>query len=159
MSEKEMRVRIVPMNADHLDEIERLERICFSRPWSKRMLAEELENACAAFLVAEDADSGQVVGYAGVLVMADEGYITNVAVFPEYRRRGIGAQIIEVFMNFARANRLAFLTLEVRPSNAAAIALYQGFGFEEVGRRKNYYDLPKEDALILTCYFNEEAAE
>ncbi len=159
MSEKEMRVRIVPMNADHLDEIERLERICFSRPWSKRMLGEELENACAAFLVAEDADSGQVVGYAGVLVMADEGYITNVAVFPEYRRRGIGAQIIEVFMNFARANRLAFLTLEVRPSNAAAIALYQGFGFEEVGRRKNYYDLPKEDALILTCYFNEEAAE
>ena len=154
-----MRVRIVPMNADHLDEIERLERICFSRPWSKRMLSEELENACAAFLVAEDADSGQVVGYAGVLVMADEGYITNVAVFPEYRRRGIGAQIIEVFMNFARANRLAFLTLEVRPSNAAAIALYQGFGFEEVGRRKNYYDLPKEDALILTCYFNEEAAE
>ena len=159
MSEKEMRVRIVPMNADHLDDLERLEKICFSRPWSKRMLAEELENACAAFLVAEDADSGQVVGYAGVLVMADEGYITNVAVFPEYRRRGIGAQIIEVFMNFARANRLAFLTLEVRPSNAAAIALYQGFGFEEVGRRKNCYDLPKEDALILTCYFNEEAAE
>ena len=159
MSEKEMRVRIVPMNADHLGDLERLEKICFSRPWSKRMLAEELENACAAFLVAEDADSGQVVGYAGVLVMADEGYITNVAVFPEYRRRGIGAQIIEVFMNFARANRLAFLTLEVRPSNAAAIALYQGFGFEEVGRRKNYYDLPKEDALILTCYFNEEAAE
>ena len=159
MSEKEMRVRIVPMNADHLDDLERLEKICFSRPWSKRMLAEELENACAAFLVAEDADSGQVVGYAGVLVMADEGYITNVAVVPEYRRRGIGAQIIEVFMNFARANRLAFLTLEVRPSNAAAIALYQGFGFEEVGRRKNYYDLPKEDALILTCYFNEEAAE
>lgn len=159
MSEKETRVRIVPMNADHLDELERLEKICFSRPWSKRMLAEELENACAAFLVAEDADSGQVMGYAGVLVMADEGYITNVAVFPEYRRRGIGAQIIEVFMNFARANRLAFLTLEVRPSNAAAIALYQGFGFEEVGRRKNYYDLPKEDALILTCYFNEEAAE
>ena len=159
MSEKEMRVRIVPMNADHLDDLERLEKICFSRPWSKRMLGEELETACAAFLVAEDADSGQVVGYAGVLVMADEGYITNVAVFPEYRRRGIGAQIIEVFMNFARANRLAFLTLEVRASNAAAIALYQGFGFEEVGRRKNYYDLPKEDALILTCYFNEEAAE
>ena len=156
MSEKN--IRIVPMNADHLDELERLERICFSRPWSKRMLGEELENQCAAFLVAED-ESGKVLGYAGLLVMMDEGYITNVAVFPEYRRRGIGAQIIEVFMNFARANRLAFLTLEVRPSNAAAIALYQGFGFEEVGRRKNYYDLPKEDALILTCYFNEEAAE
>ena len=157
MSEKEIRTRIVPMNADHLDELERLERICFSRPWSKRMLAEELDNACAAFLVAEDADSGKVLGYAGVLVMADEGYITNVAVFPKYRRHGIGAAIIEVFMNFARGNDLAFLTLEVRPSNTAAIALYEGFGFEEVGRRKNYYDLPKEDALILTRYFKEEA--
>ena len=157
MSEKEIRTRIVPMNADHLDELERLERICFSRPWSKRMLAEELDNACAAFLVAEDADSGKVLGYAGVLVMADEGYITNVAVFPEYRRHGIGAAIIEVFINFARGNDLAFLTLEVRPSNAAAIALYEGFGFAEVGRRKNYYDLPKEDALILTRYFKEEA--
>ena len=157
MSEKEIRTRIVPMNADHLDELERLERICFSRPWSKRMLAEELDNACAAFLVAEDADSGKVLGYAGVLVMADEGDITNVAVFPEYRRHGIGAAIIEVFMNFARGNDLAFLTLEVRPSNTAAIALYEGFGFEEVGRRKNYYDLPKEDALLLTRYFKEEA--
>ena len=154
MSEKH--VRIVPMTADHLEELERLERICFSRPWSKRMLAEELDNACAAFLVAEDGDTGAVLGYAGLLAMVDEGYITNVAVFPEYRRCGIAAKIIEVFMNFARANKLAFLSLEVRPSNAAAIALYQGFGFEEVGRRRNYYDLPKEDALILTRHFNEE---
>ena len=153
MSEK--KIRIVPMNADHLDELERLERICFSRPWSKRMLGEELENQCAAFLVAEDED-GKVLGYAGLLVMMDEGYITNVAVFPEYRRMGVAAKIIEVYMNFAKANRLAFLTLEVRPSNGAAIALYQRFGFEEVGRRKNYYDLPKEDALILTRYFKED---
>ena len=153
MSEK--LIRIVPMNADHLDELERLERICFSRPWSKRMLGEELENQCAAFLVAED-ERGTVLGYAGLLVMMDEGYITNVAVFPEYRRMGIAAKIIEVYLNFAKANDLAFLTLEVRPSNEAAIALYRRFGFEEVGRRKNYYDLPKEDALILTRYFREE---
>ncbi|MDO4811507.1 MAG: ribosomal protein S18-alanine N-acetyltransferase [Eubacteriales bacterium] len=151
-----MNIKIVPMTADHLEELEKLERICFSRPWSKKMLAEELENECAAFLVAEDAVTGKVVGYAGLLVVADEGYITNVAVFPEYRRQGIAAQIIQVFINFAKGNRLAFLTLEVRPSNAAAIALYQGFGFEEVGRRKNYYDLPKEDALILTREFDDE---
>lgn len=150
-------IRIVPMNADHLEEIERLERICFSRPWNRRMLAEELENQCAAFLVAVDGDTGAVMGYAGLLVMMDEGYITNVAVFPEYRRRGIAAKILEVYLNFAKANDLAFLTLEVRPTNEAAIALYQRFGFEEVGRRKNYYDLPKEDALILTRYFDKEA--
>ena len=150
------KIHIVPMTADHLDELARLEKICFSRPWSRTMLAEELKNDCAAFLVAEDLQSGTVLGYAGLLVAADEGYITNVAVFPEYRREGVAAQIIEVFMNFAQANRLAFLTLEVRPSNAAAIALYRGFGFEETGRRRNYYDLPKEDALILTRYFKGE---
>ena len=154
-----MSVIIVPMTADHLEELEKLERICFSRPWSRKMLAAELENQCAAFLVAEDSVSGRVLGYAGLMVVADEGYITNVAVFPEYRRQGIAAQILQVFLQFAEANRLAFLTLEVRPSNAAAIALYQGFGFEEVGRRKNYYDLPKEDALILTKYFETGEAE
>lgn len=154
-----MSVKIVPMTADHLEELEKLERICFSRPWSRKMLAEELENQCAAFLVAEDSVSGRVLGYAGLMVVADEGYITNVAVFPEYRRQGIAAQILQVFLQFAAANHLAFLTLEVRPSNAAAIALYQGFGFEEVGRRKNYYDLPKEDALILTEYFETGEAE
>ena len=154
-----MSVKIVPMTADHLEELEKLERICFSRPWSRKMLAEELENQCAAFLVAEDSVSGRVLGYSGLMVVADEGYITNVAVFPEYRRQGIAAQILQVFVQFAEANRLAFLTLEVRPSNAAAIALYQDFGFEEVGRRKNYYDLPKEDALILTKYFETGEAE
>lgn len=152
-------IRIVPMSADHLEEIERLERICFSRPWNRRMLAEELENQCAAFLVAVDGDTGAVMGYAGLLVMMDEGYITNVAVFPEYRRCGVAAKIMEVYLNFAEANQLAFLTLEVRPTNGAAIALYQRFGFEEVGRRKNYYDLPKEDALILTRYFDKEEEE
>ena len=153
-----MSIQIVPMNADHLEELEKLERICFSRPWSRKMLAEELENQCAAFLVAQDSITQQVMGYAGLLVMADEGYITNVAVFPEFRRQGVAAKLIAVFDNFARGNKLAFLTLEVRPSNTAAIALYKGFGFEEVGRRKNYYDLPKEDALILTKTYEEAEA-
>ena len=153
MTDNKMKVRIVPMTADHLDDIARLEQICFSRPWSRRMLAEELENQCAAFLVALEPGTDKVIGYAGLLVLADEGYITNVAVFPEYRRRGVAEQIIQVFCDFAQGNHLAFLTLEVRPSNAPAISLYNSFGFEEVGRRKNYYDLPREDALILTRYF------
>ena len=152
-------IRITPMTADHLDELERLERICFSRPWSRNMLAEELDNQCAAFLVAEDGATGAVLGYAGLLVMADEGYITNVAVFPEHRRRGVAAELIAVFDRFARGNRLAFLTLEVRPSNAPAIALYEKFGFSEAGRRRNYYDLPREDALILTKAYTYEGTE
>ena len=152
-------VKIVPMAAEHLDRLEQLERMCFSRPWSKKMLAEELDNQCAAFLVAVELETEKAVGYAGLLVVADEGYITNVAVDPSCRRQGVAAQLLQVFDNFAKGNHLAFLTLEVRPSNAAAIALYEGFGFREVGRRRNYYDLPKEDALILTKYYTEEAAQ
>ena len=152
-------IKIVPMAAEHLDRLEQLERMCFSRPWSKKMLAEELDNQCAAFLVAVEPETEKAVGYAGLLVVADEGYITNVAVDPSCRRQGVAAQLLQVFDNFAKGNHLAFLTLEVRPSNAAAIALYEGFGFREVGRRRNYYDLPKEDALILTKYYTEEAAQ
>ena len=152
-------IRIVPMTADHLDALEQLERTCFSRPWSRKMLAEELDNQCAAFLVAVEPETEKAVGYAGLLVVADEGYITNVAVDPSCRRQGVAAQLLQVFDNFAKGNHLAFLTLEVRPSNAAAIELYEGFGFREVGRRRNYYDLPKEDALILTKYYTEEAAQ
>ena len=152
-------VKIVPMAAEHLDRLEQLERMCFSRPWSKKMLAEELDNQCAAFLVAVEPETEKAVGYAGLLVVADEGYITNVAVDPSCRRQGVAAQLLQVFDNFAKGNHLAFLTLEGRPSNAAAIALYEGFGFREVGRRRNYYDLPKEDALILTKYYTEEAAQ
>ena len=149
-------IKIVPMAAEHLNDVAALELACFSRPWSRQMLAEELDNQCAAFLVALEPETEKVIGYAGLLVAADEGYITNVAVFPPYRRRGAAGKLLDVFLRFARANHLAFLTLEVRPSNAAAIALYTRFGFREAGRRRNYYDLPKEDALILTRTFEED---
>ena len=152
-------VMIVPMAAEHLDRLAQLERMCFSRPWSQKMLAEELDNQCAAFLVALEPETAQPVGYAGLLVVADEGYITNVAVLPEYRRRGVAARLLQVFCDFAAGQKLAFLTLEVRPSNEAAIALYTGFGFTERGRRRNYYDLPKEDALILTRDFAQEEGQ
>ena len=152
-----MHVRIVPMNADHLDEVAELERICFSTPWSRNMLAEELDNALSAFLVALD-ESGKVVGYAGVQVVLDEGYITNIAVRPECRRQGIAGKLLQVFLDFAQAHQLAFLTLEVRASNYDAIALYGSRGFRSVGRRKNYYEHPKEDAIIMTREFGEDGA-
>ncbi len=153
MEENRMHVRIVPMNADHLDEVAELERICFSVPWSRNMLAEELDNLLSAFLVALD-DNDKVVGYAGVQIILDEGYITNVAVRPECRRQGIAAKLLQVFLDFAKANQLAFLTLEVRASNYDAIALYGSRGFRSVGRRKNYYEHPKEDAIIRTLEFD-----
>ena len=152
MEDNRMRVHIVPMNADHLDEVAELERICFSTPWSRNMLAEELDNMLSAFLVALD-DFGRVVGYAGLQVVLDEGYITNIAVRPECRKQGIAGKLLQVFLDFAEANCLAFLTLEVRASNYDAIALYGTRGFRSVGRRKNYYEHPREDALIMTREF------
>ena len=152
MSER-MHVRIVPMNSDHLDEVAELERICFSTPWSRNMLAEELDNALSAFLLALD-DRGRVAGYAGLQVVLDEGYITNVAVRPDCRRQGVASQLLQVFLDFAQGNRLAFLTLEVRASNYDAIALYGSRGFRSVGRRKNYYEHPREDAVIMTKEFD-----
>ena len=153
MEENRMNVRVVPMTADHLDEVAELERICFSVPWSRNMLAEELDNLLSAFLVALD-EGGRVVGYAGVQILLVEGYITNVAVRPECRRQGIAAKLLQVFLDFAKANQLAFLTLEVRASNYEAIALYGSRGFRSVGRRKNYYEHPKEDAIIMTLEFD-----
>lgn len=92
----ENKVRIVPMNGDHLDQVAELERICFSVPWSRNMLAEELENDLSAFLVALDGEE-QVVGYAGMQVVLDEGYITNVAVRPDCRRKGIAGSCCRFF--------------------------------------------------------------
>ncbi len=156
MSEN-MRVRIVPMTADHLDAVAALERICFSDPWSRQLLADELDNDLSAFLVALD-DEGQVAGYAGLQVVLDEGTVTNIAVRPDCRRRGVASQLLEVFLNFARGNHLAFLTLEVRASNYDAIALYGSRGFRSVGRRKNYYEHPREDAIIMTLDFTAGGA-
>ena len=156
--ENQMRVRIVPMTADHLDEVAELERVCFSVPWSRNMLKEELDNALSALLVALD-DDGRVVGYAGVQVILDEGYITNVAVRPDCRRRGVAAQLLKVFLDFAQGNKLAFLTLEVRESNHAALILYGRHGFRSVGRRRNYYEHPREDAIIMTREFTDGTAD
>ena len=103
MDEQRMHVQIVPMTGDHLDEVAELERVCFSTPWSRNMLAEELENDLSAFLVALD-DSGRVAGYAGLQVVLDEGYITNVAVRPDCRRQGVAGQLLQVFLNFGQAN-------------------------------------------------------
>lgn len=154
-----MNYRLTPMTAEHIPQIAALERACFSHPWSEAMLREELWNDCAIIIAAEGED-GTVLGYAGLQAVLDEGYINNVAVDERFRRQGVADELIAAFVRFGQA-KLAFLTLEVRASNAAAIALYAKHGFAEVGRRKNYYDDPKEDAILMTLEFKDgtEAAE
>ena len=112
----------------------------------------------SAFLVALD-DQDHVVGYAGLQAVLDEGYITNVAVRPDCRKQGVAGKLLQVFLDFAQANHLAFLTLEVRASNYPAIALYGSRGFRGVGRRKNYYEHPREDAIIMTREFEQHGTE
>lgn len=149
-----MDYKLVPMDRSHIPQIAQLERQCFSAPWSEEALVQALYQDNASFIVAEGAD-GTVLGYAGLQAVLDEGYIDNVAVRPEYRRQGVAGALLGAFERFAQAH-LAFLTLEVRASNAPAIALYERHGFVRAGLRKNYYTAPREDAVIMTRWFREE---
>lgn len=150
-----MEYQLLPMTAEHLPQIAAIERACFSHPWSEAMLADALWDDSSVILTAVD-EGERVLGYAGLQVVLDEGYINNVAVSPEMRRQGVADALMAAFVRFGRAH-LAFLTLEVRPSNDAAIALYTKHGFQPVGRRPNYYDAPREDALLMTLEFSHDA--
>ena len=147
-----MNYKLTPMTEEHIPQIAALERACFSHPWSEDALRDELWNDSAVVVVAEGED-GTVLGYAGLQTVLDEGYINNVAVDPRFRRQGVAGQLVEAFLRFGAA-RLAFLTLEVRASNAPAIALYEKYGFTQAGRRRDYYDDPREDALLMTLRFD-----
>lgn len=143
------KIKVVSMTAAHVAELARLEQLCFSEPWSEAGLAAELNNETAFFRVAED-EGGKVLGYVGMHCVAGECYIDNVAVFPQARRRGAASALLADLVAWAKAKECAFVTLEVRPSNTGAIALYEKFGFAEAGRRRRFYRDPEEDGLILT---------
>ena len=138
---------ILDMKEKHVAQVAALEKICFSDPWSEKSVASELSNRLALWLVAEE--DGQLAGYIGSQTVMDESDVMNVAVHPDFRRRGIGESLILELINRLKKKGSHCLTLEVRASNDPAIALYSKLGFAEVGRRKNYYRNPREDALIL----------
>ena len=141
---------IRPMEARDLDTLAALERLCFSTPWSRASFERELsENACARYIVGEA--GGRVVAYGGVWLIIDEGHITNIAVHPDFRRMGFGEQITAALMRLCVSFSCDWMTLEVRRSNTAAIALYEKLGFKGVGYRKKYYEDNQEDALIMIC--------
>jgi len=131
----------------HIAQVAELERICFTDPWSEKSIASELENPLSYWLVALEGDT--VAGYVGSQTVLGETDMMNVAVRPEFRRQGVAEALIEALIEGLKARQSHCLTLEVRDSNAPARALYEKLGFLEVGRRKNYYRNPREDALIL----------
>ena len=135
------------MNSDHVSQVAELEAICFRDPWSERSVASELENPLSFWLVALEED--RVAGYVGSQTVMGESDMMNVAVHPDFRRRGIAEKLIADLVDGLKARNSRCITLEVRVSNAPAIALYEKLGFRQIGLRKNYYRNPREDALIL----------
>lgn len=144
-------MRIEKMTAACIDAVAAIEAECFSHPWSKKSLEESLEKENSLFLVAVEHE--KVIGYVGMEVIVDEGYIFNVAVSADYRRRGVGYALVRELVTYSMKNSLCFITLEVRESNSAAISLYSKFGFIKAGERKNYYSDPTEAAVLMTKYF------
>ena len=135
------------MESAHVAQIAELEKLCFSDPWSEKSIETELSCRLSFWLVALEED--KVVGYVGSQTVIDETDMMNIAVHPDYRRRGIAEKLINALMDALRDKGSHGLTLEVRASNESAIALYHKLGFTQAGRRPNYYRKPKEDALIL----------
>ena len=147
-----MNFDIVNMTREHTKRIAELEKICFSTPWSESGLNEEIDNPQSHFIVA--VEDQKILGYIGVQEIVGEAYITNIAVFPEYRRQGVARKLLEKAIDDAKQRECMFITLEVRKSNSNAIALYDKLDFKNVGERKNFYTNPTENAIIMTKNFN-----
>ncbi len=145
---------IRPMALGDIDTVSRIDQSSFSLPWPKSTFRYELEqnevSRCWVVELQEPGNLGQVVAMAVVWMVVDEAHIATIAVLPAYRRIGIGRMLIKHILYSAIQENMATVTLEVRPSNLAAQALYQGFGFEAVGRRLRYYHDTNEDAIIMT---------
>lgn len=135
------------MESEDVPKVADLEKKCFSIPWSENSLRESLRNPDYLFLVAEE--DGKVAGYAGLLKVLDEGDVTNIAVEPGCRGRGIGTGLLERLMEKGREKGIRSFTLEVRVSNETAIHMYEKLGFVSEGIRKRFYERPVEDARIM----------
>ena len=142
-----MPAEIKRITEDMLADVAALERECFSEPWSEqslRLLVGERAVGFAAFV------DGRLAAYAGMLCVLDEGQITNIATYPEFRRQGLARMLLDAIDAYSKEKGIAFLSLEVRDSNTAARTLYASCDWSEAGARKNFYKLPTEDAVIMT---------
>ena len=144
--------KAVRLTAQMLGGAADLEARCFAEPWSEKSLELLLGERGVGFAVLVE---GEVAAYGGMITVLDEGQITNIAVAPEHRRKGLGREILHALENYASRNGISFMSLEVRASNAAARSLYTSQGWNEVGLRKNFYKLPAEDAVVMTKELKE----
>ena len=140
-------MRIVELSLEYIDTIAELEKLCFSQPLSSNSLKMLLPNGIGQGFVM--LDDKEVAAYGGIIFAADEGQILNIATHPSCRRRGCARSIMKHIIDFAKEKGIAFITLEVRQSNIPARSLYESLGFYQIGVRREYYDAPKEDGLVL----------
>ncbi|MBO5408232.1 MAG: ribosomal protein S18-alanine N-acetyltransferase [Clostridia bacterium] len=143
-------ISVTTLTPETVEGIFLVEQACFSTPWSLESFQNDLTNENAVYFCIEDA--GKVIGYVGMWQSFGEGNINNIAVLPEYRRKGYGKLLLEYLVAYGREHNFSFLTLEVRESNQEARSLYRSVGFLEVGRRKKYYERT-EDAILMTLTF------
>lgn len=141
-------IRIRRMRAEDVQRAAALERVCFSQPWSEDAYRSTLADENTLYLIAET-ESGETAGICGMRDILGEGEISNVAVAEKFRRQKIAERMLGQLLEQGRERGITAFTLEVRSSNTAAIGLYEKFGFSVEGRRKNFYERPQEDALIL----------
>jgi ribosomal-protein-alanine N-acetyltransferase len=141
-------VEITSMRRRHLPAVLRIEGKVYPRPWSAGLFLSELaQKGSRAYFVARHA--GRVVGYAGVMILGDEGHVTNIAVDPGFHRHKIGTRLLIALVDASRSRKVRSMTLEVRRANAGAQSMYRKFGFQTVGVRKGYYVETGEDAYIM----------
>ena len=135
------------MKEEEIPQVAALEQVCFSEPWTEQGLRESFARPEYLFVTATEDD--QVVGYAGLYQVLDEGDITNIAVLPSAREKGIGTALTRALIEAGEQRAIHAFTLEVRVGTPAAIHIYEKLGFVPAGVRKGFYEKPKEDALIM----------
>jgi ribosomal-protein-alanine N-acetyltransferase len=149
------KVTIELMKTEDLDQVIEVEKLSFTNPWSKNSFFLELTtNELAKYIVAKV--DGKVVGYAGMWLIVGEAHVTNVAVHPDFRKKGIGELLMRSLMTLAKESGAKMMTLEVRKSNYIAQNLYTKLGFEPIGIRRGYYTDNREDAVIMWTNLNEK---
>jgi [ribosomal protein S18]-alanine N-acetyltransferase len=149
---------LAAMDADEVDEVHEIERLSQPSPWPRSVFAEELAREWARLVVIREREVGDphVVAFANYWLVRDEVHLLNLAVHPARRRRGHGRRLMDHLLEFARAHRCHYLTLEVRRSNTAAIGLYEAYGFRSVGVRPRYYQDSREDAIVMALELPDE---
>ena len=143
-------IEVREMRYEDLDEVMKIENVCFAIPWTRESMQGELFSLMKFYYVA--LFDGKIAGYGGMWHVVTEGLITNIAVSPDYRRMGVGSAIVDALMNTAEEKEMLGVTLEVRVSNEAAIKLYKKHGFVVTGTRKKYYSDNNEDAYLMWNY-------